>query len=282
MIEARKFIAVDGLQTAYYGAGSGPTVVLLHSGEFGGCAELTWEFNFHALAAEFHVVAPDWLGCGGSEKVHDFVLGYRRKLLHMRRFLEVMGIGAADFIGSSMGGALAVRALAAEPDFFAARSLTLIGAGGFAPDNEHRRALLEYDCSIEAMRRIVVALFHGSAWADDEAYVRRRHTASIEPGVWECAAAARFKNPLFPPRPDFGQADETPYENLACPVLVIGGACDKLKDPGYGDELGRKLRNGEVHILPESGHMPNIERASEVNALLIDFLKRVHAADSGL
>ena len=50
----------------YVTAGKGFPVVLLHSGEFGGCAELSWEFNLPALAAHFHVVAADLRGYGDS------------------------------------------------------------------------------------------------------------------------------------------------------------------------------------------------------------------------
>jgi pimeloyl-ACP methyl ester carboxylesterase len=45
--------------------------VLLHFGEFGGSAELCWEFNIGPLAGDFRVIAPDWLGFGGTDKLRD-------------------------------------------------------------------------------------------------------------------------------------------------------------------------------------------------------------------
>lgn len=54
-----KFADVEGMRTHYLEAGEGFPVVLLHSGEFGGCAELSWEFNLPALAEHFRVIAPD-------------------------------------------------------------------------------------------------------------------------------------------------------------------------------------------------------------------------------
>lgn len=276
MIGDARTIEVDGLETGYYEAGTGPTVVLLHSGEHGGCAELTWEYNFAALAQHFHVLAPDWLGCGNTAKIHDFTLGVQRRLLHMQRFLAIKDVAEADFIAASMGGALALRALSIDASFFPARSLTVIGAGGAAPDNPARRDLVDYDCTIDGMRKIVAALFHRPEWTDNEAYIQRRFDLSIAPGTWECAAAARFKSPLAPARSDFGQPDTTDYESLAMPVLVIGGAADKLKEPGYGEAMGRRLPDAEVHIFPECGHFANIEYPDQVNNLLIQFLKRVN------
>ena len=62
----RRYINVDGIKTHYLEGGEGPVVVFLHSGEFGGCAELSWEFNLPAFAKHFRVVAPDWLGFGSQ------------------------------------------------------------------------------------------------------------------------------------------------------------------------------------------------------------------------
>ena len=79
----RRFINVDGIKTHYLEGGEGPTVVFLHSGEFGGCAELSWEFNLPAFARHFQVVAPDWLGFGRTDKVFDFAEGRSRVFGHI-------------------------------------------------------------------------------------------------------------------------------------------------------------------------------------------------------
>jgi alpha/beta hydrolase fold len=71
-VHRSRFIEVDGMRTHYLEAGEGPPVVLLHSGEFGGCAELSWEYLIPDLAQHFRVIAPDWLGFGQTAKVHDF------------------------------------------------------------------------------------------------------------------------------------------------------------------------------------------------------------------
>ena len=43
-----KFVEVDGINTHYLEAGpkDAPTVGLLHSGEFGGCSEISWNSTF--------------------------------------------------------------------------------------------------------------------------------------------------------------------------------------------------------------------------------------------
>jgi len=273
-----KYILVDGIRTHYLEAGQGRPVVLLHSGEFGGAAEIGWEFVLPVLAERYRVIAPDWLGFGRTDKLHDFVQGQQRKLSHLQRFLQLMSIEDAHFAGNSMGGSLFARGLSAQPDGYPIRSLALVSAGGFSPDNEHRRALLAYDCTREAMRAMVRAMFHDPRWAEDDAVIERRYQMSLLPGAWECTAAPRFKGPAVEQRERFGQPDNTPYENITVPTLIIAGGNDKLRVPGYAQELAVKVRNAELHVLDRCGHCPNIERAEETNRLLLDFFARVDNA----
>ncbi len=278
MQEAQKFLDVDGITTCYYEAGEGPVVVLLHSGEHGASAEITWERNFYTLANEYRVIAPDWLGYGKTDKLYDFVSGTQRRINHMQSFLRAMSVDTAHFVGSSMGGAMLLKALSDEPGSFPAASLTLIGAGGDSPDSAARRALIDYDCTFDGMRRVVEALFEDPAITKDESYIRRRLQLSLEPGAWECAAAARLKNPLVPPRKDTGQIDTTRYEALTLPVLVIAGDNDKIKEKGYGPKVLSKLPDGELYTVPGCGHMPNIESPELVNRQLLQFFERVDGA----
>ena len=274
-----RFVDVDGIRTHYLDAGEGPTVVLLHSGEFGGSAEISWEHNLPALAEHFRVVAPDWLGFGRTDKLFDFAAARDRVYRHMRRFLEIMAIDEADFIGNSMGGSNLVRIASARPVIFPIRSVVLASGGGFAPETPERKSLLAYDGTPAAMRALLHAMLHDRKWGDDDAYVARRQEFALMPGAWQCAAAARFRRPgAETPSSGFGQSDTTPYENIAVPALMVAGAEDRLREPGYGAELARRIPDCELHVFDACGHCPNIEMAGRFNEVAIAFLKRVHAA----
>jgi pimeloyl-ACP methyl ester carboxylesterase len=68
----RKTLLVGDIQTHYLEAGEGPHLVLLHGGEYGASAETTWKFSIGPLAEKFHVVAPDMLGYGLTDKIYSF------------------------------------------------------------------------------------------------------------------------------------------------------------------------------------------------------------------
>ncbi len=273
-----RFVDVDGIRTHYLEAGEGPTVVLLHSGEFGGAAEISWEFTLPALARKFRVVAPDWLGFGRTDKVFDFAQGRARVWRHMRRFLEVMAIDEADFIGNSMGGSNLARIAATHPMILPIRSLVLCSGGGFTPETDERKTLLAYDGTPAAMAALLKAMLHDPKWGDDAGYVARRQELATMPGAWECAAAARFKSPVAAAEGSgFGGADTTEYENIAVPTLIVAGAEDRLREPGYAHALGNRIPDCETHVLEACGHCPNIERADDFNLLALQFLERLHA-----
>ncbi len=273
-----RYVDVDGVRTHYLEAGEGPTVVLLHSGEFGGCAEISWQFNLPALAERFRVVAPDWLGFGRTDKLFDFADARARASRHMRRFVEVMAIDEADFIGNSMGGSNLARIACERPPILPIRSVVLCSGGGFTPMTEARKTLLAYDGTPEAMRALLHAMLHDPKWGDDPAYVARRQEYALMPGAWECAAAARFRSPAAEARDaGFGIPDANAYENMACPTLVVAGAEDRLREPGYAQGLAERIPDCELHVLEACGHCPNIEMAETFNRLVIDFLGRAHA-----
>ena len=269
------FVDVDQIRTHYLEAGSGPALILLHSGEFGGCAELSWEFLIGELSKRYRVIAPDWLGYGQTDKLHDFTKGSARRLLHMRRFVEVMGIDTAHFAGNSMGGTLLAQAMAEDERAFPALSLTLLSSGGYMPDNAFRQRLLDYDCSRDSMKEVLRSMFHDPRWVEDDAYVDRRLALSLVPGAWECAAASRFKSPATPVRAEFGKADTTPYENITVPVLLVAGREDKLRERDYAPALATRFRQAAVHVLDACGHCPNIERPAEVARLMAAFIGSV-------
>jgi pimeloyl-ACP methyl ester carboxylesterase len=267
-----RFIEVDGMRTHYLEAGEGPPVVLLHSGEFGGCAELSWEYLIPELSQHFRIIAPDWLGFGRTAKVHDFEGKRARMMSHLVRFIQTLALEGAHFVGNSMGATFLLGMAAERPCRLPIRRLVAISGGGFMPDNEHRRSLLSYDGSSLAMVALLKAIFEDPVWYTDETYVERRRQLSLLPGAWESVAAARFKSPVTETRSEFGQADQIPYADIVVPTLLIAGAKDRLREPGYAAPVAAKIADGRHVVLPDSGHCPQIENPKLVLGHLMKFL----------
>ncbi|WP_051027799.1 alpha/beta fold hydrolase [Nocardia higoensis] len=273
---ARRTVTVDGARTSFLEAGAGEPVVLLHGGEFGASAELGWEHTIEALAHRYRVIAPDMLGYGDSAKVVDFTDGRGLRIRHIARLLDVLGLESAYFVGNSMGAVNLFVDATAERPRLRSRGFVALCGGGEIQQNEHMRALYDYDATLPAMRRIVEALFHSESYPADEDYVRRRYESSIVPGAWESLAAARFRRPgAEAPSPP---SSERAYERITVPVLVVEGGADKLLPPGWAAELAARICGGESAVVASAGHCPQIEQPAVVNGLLLDFLDRHSAA----
>lgn len=267
-----RFIEIDGIRTHYLEAGDGPPLVMLHSGEFGGNAELCWEYLIPLLAPHFRIIAPDWLGFGETAKIHDFESKRARMCWHMARFVEVMALDKAHFVGNSMGATFLLQMASERRCRLPIDRMVAISGGGFVPVNAHRQRLLNYDGSEASMVHVLEAIFEDPVWYRDPAYVKRRHAVSIAPGAWESVAAARFRLPASPLGSDFGNVDTTPYGNITAPTLLIAGARDKLRLPGYADELVSKIPGGRLALFEDGGHCPNIEQPEETAAMMLEFL----------
>lgn len=267
----RKSVVVDGLTTGYLEAGEGDPVVLLHGGEFGASADLGWERTIGALAERFRVLAPDMLGYGHSAKVVDFVDGRGMRIRHVARFCEVLGVGAAAFVGNSMGAINLLTDLTSESPVLPVNRLVLVCGGGQIQRNEHADALFDYDGGIEGMRRIVTALFHDPAYAADDDYVRRRHESSVAPGAWEAIASARFRRPGVTP-PATPSTDRA-YQRILVPTLVVEGGGDKLLPPGWAADIAGRIAGARSAVVDDAGHCPQLEQADVVNELLLEFLE---------
>jgi pimeloyl-ACP methyl ester carboxylesterase len=268
-----KYVMVEGVRTHYLEAGSGPPLILLHSGEFGACAEISWEYNIQAFAAHFHVLAPDFVGFGRSDKLRDFGGHGARMLRHITGFLEVMCLGRADFVANSIAGRFLCRVASADHPVWPIRRMVCISGAGVEPANEARAALQSYDATREGMRAILRALFHREKWWMDETYLTRRYELSLLPGAWEVAAAARFKSPAVPPRDYYGKADTTAYANIRVPTLYVGGAQDRLVAADWQD-LVSKTPHGESLMFDDCGHCANIECAEAFNRAALAFLTK--------
>jgi pimeloyl-ACP methyl ester carboxylesterase len=276
-----RYVTVDGIRTHYLEAGEGAPLVLLHGGEFGGCAELSWELNIEALAQHFRVIAPDYVGFGRTDKLRDFGGHGQRIVRHVSRFVEVMDIGEADWVGNSVSGRFLCRVASDPRPVWPIRRMVVVSGGGFEPDNEERRILQDYDTTVESMRSVLRVLFHDPSWAQDDAYVARRHELSLIPGAWEVAAASRFKSPAVPARPLFGRPDRTEYELITVPTLFVEGLEDVLLPTGYSHELAERTPLGEAVAFEGVGHCPNIEVADAFNEAVLEFLLRPEPAGSG-
>ena len=243
------------------GSGDGVPVLLLHG--FG--AELnSWMFTQPALSDGRRTIALDLPGHGGSAK--DVGSGDVDALTGaVAAALPVLDLTRVNLIGHSMGGAVAAALAARHPDRVA--TLALIASAGLGP--EINAAFI--DGFVRAARRrdveqVLRLLVHDPALVSRamvEDVVRYKRIDGVAAAL-ETIARAWF--------PGGRQAIDlvTAVSGLGMPVQLIWGRDDQIIPVAHAETLATRL---PVHILPEAGHLPHMEKSGAVNALIRRFIE---------
>jgi len=263
------FVEVLGVRTHYIEAGSGPDLILLHSGEYGSSAEICWRHNIAGLAKHFHVLAPDLPGWGDSDKIYSFSERTGFRVRHVAEFCRLMSVESACFIGSSFSGGLLLNTAGQPKHPLPIRKLITVGGGGdLARDATARDVLQAYDGSPEHMRQALQVLFFDEKWWSDELVAEKQESA-LKPGAWEAISAARLRRPgeTF-----VTQFPDSKPENIKVPVLIVAGEEDQIKDPDWGPKLQAQIPGSQLYTFKKSRHMSHIEHPEEFNRLAVSFL----------
>lgn len=100
-----QYVKLGSVNTRYWHAGSGGSVVLLHGI---GCSVLEWQANVNEFARQHRVYALDILGFGLTDKPSDAPANMRGLAQFTLEFMDALGIAQAHLVGNSMGGRLAL------------------------------------------------------------------------------------------------------------------------------------------------------------------------------
>ncbi|HXV94302.1 MAG TPA: alpha/beta hydrolase, partial [Pseudonocardia sp.] len=268
------FFDVDGIRTHVLSAGCGQPLLLLHGGAHGECAEASWGPVLASLAAHHRVLAPDLLGFGDTDKVRDFADGLGRIRGHLGRLVELLGPwpGGLDVVALSMGGAVLLRDLTSDAPLLPTRRAVLVSAGGPPIGGPARAALAEYDGTVEGMRRQVgLTVSRPAEDPELEPVVAVRHEKAALPGAFELVASLGLRPPGAPaagPPPD-----DTPYDRVRVPVLVVAGGGDRLKPPGFAEAVAARIPGATLRLFPAAGHCPQLDDPKGFAEAVLDFLR---------
>jgi pimeloyl-ACP methyl ester carboxylesterase len=266
--EIGRTVDAAGIATNVLEAGDGATVLLLHGSGPGVSAYANWRLTIPALAQRLHVVAPDAVGFGFTERPEGITYSMTQWVDQAVGLLDTLGVEKAHVVGNSFGGALALSLAARFPG--RVDRLVLMGSVGVDfPISAGLDAVWGYEPSIENMRALLDLFAYDRALVNDE-LAKVRYEASIQPGFQESFSA------MFPaPRQRWVDAMRTPDDVIsALPhrTLVVHGRDDQVIPIENAYTLLRLLQDVRLHVFGRCGHWTQIEHADEFNRLVVDFL----------
>jgi pimeloyl-ACP methyl ester carboxylesterase len=255
-------IRARGLEIAYHRVGTGPPLVLAHGAALDG---RSWKPQLDALSDELTVVAWDEPGAGRSSDLPpEFTLADYADCL--AEVIDAVGLGAAHVGGLSWGGTVALEFYRRHPEQVATLILadTYAGWKGSLPPEEVRARVEGFEQMLsvpaEAFDPTVWGLFAGGPPAEFAALLEEM-AADVRPET--LAIQVRL----------MGQADLSEVlSGITVPTLLIWGELDARSPLGVAHGFADAIPNADLVVIPEAGHVSNLERPEEFNRAIREFL----------
>ena len=256
-------VRANGVEIAYERVGAGLPLVFLH----GAAADARqWSPQLTALADEFTVIAWDEPGAGRSSDVpQNFGLADYADCL--ATLIDTLDLGPAHVAGLSWGGTVAQELYRRHPRLVATLILidTYAGWKGSLPEEEVR-------ARVEGLRQSLA----GPAGSFDPTLpglFAGDPPAEFLPLLEEMAADVRpesMRTALLV-MADADQRDLLP--RIAVPTLLIWGELDARSPLGVARQFERAIPDTKLVVIPDTGHVSNLERPGPFNEAVRDFCR---------
>ena len=242
-----------------HGRPDGPPLILLHAFTATGAL---WARQLDAFGARYRLLVPDWRGHGRTANPGGLAaMNHRQFARDVIAFCHALGIERATFCGESSGAMLLLTLGLEAPDLAAA--LVLAGCAHY------------YSPELRAWFATQTPDTLMTVWSDAEG-LRAQH-ATLGPDGWRGVMTAWLALGGQAHAEDFPEAEE--LRALATPTLIVHGDRDRHFPVAVPTALYGLLPDAELCILPQTGHLPPVERPDWFNAIVLDFLDR--RLDSG-
>jgi 2-hydroxy-6-oxonona-2,4-dienedioate hydrolase len=265
------YLTVGGIRTRYLHAGdhSKPVLVLLHGS--GGHAE-AYVRNLESHAEHFSTWSIDMLGHGYTGKP-GHPLEIPHYVDHFLQFLDAIDAERASLSGESLGGWVAARTAADNPERI--NRLVLNTAGGSQADPVVMKRII--DLSMAAAQnpswetvqaRIKWLMADKSKDYDD--IVASRQRIYRQPGFVDAMSdIMALQDPDIRARNLLGPSE---YGRIEAPTMVLWTSDDPTADVDEGRRIASMIPGSRFEVMTGCGHWPQYEDAKTFNALHLEFL----------
>jgi pimeloyl-ACP methyl ester carboxylesterase len=265
------FIWRDGQQVRWSRSGSGPPLVFCHGTPWS--SEL-WKPIAEALSSDFAVHLWDMIGYGASTMSEGQDVSLAAQGALFADLLEHWGLAEPHVVAHDYGGAVSLRAHLLHGARY--RSLALVDVVALAPWGSPFFRLVAENASVfaqlppELHEALVRAYIGGAAH-------RRLRPESLDllvaPWLGREGQAAFYRQ--------IAQADqrytdeiEPRYAAIDLPVLVTWGIEDTWIPVDRAHRLAEQIPGAELRLVPEAGHLIQLDAPERLTAILHRWLYR--------
>lgn len=287
-------IEVDGYNVVAYEFGAGDDVVLCLNGGPGLPCDYLREAHSCLAAHGYRVIAFDQLGTGKSDRPTDERLWtIERYVREVETIRKTLNLGKVHLLGHSWGGWLAIEVALHHQS--ALRSLILENTVADMPhliqELNRLRAALGPETVAMMQRHEAMGTLDHPAYQAAITLLNYRHVCRLDD--WPAPVTRSLSDCNAGPYVTMQGPNEFLYTgnlrdwdrsaDLACisiPCLITTGQHDELT-PACALKMKQGLPQAELHVFPNSSHMPFYEEPQAYYPVLLDFLARQRDAGRG-
>lgn len=277
-----RWVKVNGVRTHYMEAGGdGPVIVMLHGGGHGSSGQSGMGALMEALSPHFRVIAPDSIGGYGETDVSaPTPHGLLNRIDQARDFVDTLCLDRFTILGNSQGAFAAARYALENPErvekMVLISSLTIGQCMGIeqAP-TDAMRALMGYDGTPQAMRKMLEGLVVDRSKITDE-LIERRQASATRPGAMDAmdrflkATGGLNKHPVLSMHMNL--RDSLPKLTKVLPTIFVWGNEDPFALPETGRKLEPLLPDVKLYWIADAGHQVQTDKPDVVGDIIRQFV----------
>ena len=252
-------LTVAGARLRFRDEGAGVPILLIH----GWTLDLDmWEPQARELRDSFRVIRYDRRGFGlssGSPSLSHDVADAMALCEHLR-------LQSVALLGMSQGARVAAHIAAGNPEWV---SHVVFDGAPAGIMSGHESA--QNDIPIARYRELARTGEFLKEWRNHPLTQLRTRDAQSQELLQRMLERYRAEDLL---QVDAQGLPPVPAESIRAPALIISGALDLASRIRAADALARSLPESERALVPEAGHMPNLDNPRVYNDLLRRFLVR--------
>ena len=260
-----KTATVFGAKIYYQEAGDAakPTVILLHGL---GSSTVSWQLNIAALSANYRVIALDQIGFGKSDKPP---LKYRvgTYVDFLDKFMSELKIEKAHLVGNSLGGWVAALTAIKYPN--RVEKIVLADAAGLKPREVDLKQIYALNYSTrDEVRQLLKLVFFNQAVFGSELFVDQSMNVRVQAGdgytINSLIESIKREEDFLNNR----------LSEIKKPTLIIWGKQDGLLPVADAEIFNKGITGSELAIFDQCGHVPQVEKATDFNKKVLEFLQK--------
>ena len=250
----------------YEDKGSGMPVIFIHGYPLN---RTLWEPQLEALADIARIIAPDLRGHGGSDPIPG-IYTMRAMAKDIKELLETLKIEQPIILcGLSMGGYVCFEFMRSYPNMVQGMILAATRATADSIEtkvNREEAAAIAQERGPQAIANMMLTKMLAPA-----TYEKRPELVERARNIMEKISTQAIVGDL---RGMLNREDSTPLlKEINIPVLILHGGDDQIIPQAEVDLMKNEIKNARVEIIPEAGHLLNIEQPDLFNKAVREFIQ---------